>query len=164
MPMAEPRNPKVFRNLDDAYKTGFEAMAHLSFLDDFYFKTEFSYVYAKNKDLAESLPLTPPFTTRLSIGINKNKFWGNVQYNLTSKQDNISRSFGETETDGYQTLDIRLGLKPIKNTTLGIAVINAFDRAYNSHLNFSFTNQTDFGRTPITEPGRNFSAFLQYKF
>ena len=164
MPMAEPRNPKVFRNLDDAYKTGFEAMAHLSFLDDFYFKTEFSYVYAKNKDLAESLPLTPPFTTRLFFGINKNKFWGNIQYNLTSKQDNISRSFGETETEGYQTLDIRLGLKPIKNTTLGIAVINVLDKSYNSHLNFSFTNQTDFGRTPITEPGRNFSAFLQYKF
>jgi iron complex outermembrane receptor protein len=57
-----------------------------------------------------------------------------------------------------------MGLKPIKNTTLGIAVVNVLDKSYNNHLNFSFTNQTDFGRTPITEPGRNFSAFLQYKF
>ena len=83
---------------------------------------------------------------------------------MVSKQDNISRSFGESETDGYQTLDIRLGVKPIKNITLGVAVINALDEAYNNHLNFSFTNQADFGSTPITEPGRNFSAFLQYKF
>ena len=163
-PMAEPRHPKVFRNLDEAYKTGFEVMAQFDFLDNYYFKTEFSYVYTKNKDLAESLPLTPPFTTRLSVGIDKTKFWANIQYNVVSKQDNISRSFGETETDGYQTLDIRLGLKPIKNITLGIAVMNAFDEAYNNHLNFSFTNQAGFGRTPITEPGRNFSAFLQYKF
>ncbi|WP_458627019.1 TonB-dependent receptor domain-containing protein [Winogradskyella sp. PC D3.3] len=163
-PMLEPTNPKVFRNLNEAYKTGFEVMAQIDFLNHYYFKSEFSYVYAKNKDLEESLPLTPPLTTRLSLGINKSKYWANVQYNLVSKQDHISRSFGETATDGYQTLDIRLGVKPIKNMTLGVAVINAFDEAYSNHLNFSFTNQADLGSTPITEPGRNFSAFLQYKF
>jgi len=163
-PMAQPRHPKVFRNIDEAYKTGFEALAQLDFLNNYYFKTELSYVYAKNKDLAESLPLTPPLTTRFSFGIDKDIFWGNIQYNLVSKQDNISESFGETTTDGYQTLDIRLGVKPIKNITLGVAVLNVFDEAYNNHLNFSFINQADFGRTPITEPGRNFSAFLQYKF
>ena len=163
-PMLEPTHPKVFRNLDEAYKTGFEAMAQLDFLDYYYFKSEFSYVYAKNKDLSEALPLTPPFTTRFSMGIDKTKYWANIQYNVVSKQDHISRSFGETSTDGYQTLDIRLGVKPTENITLGVAMINAFDEAYNNHLNFSFTNQADFGRTPITEPGRNLSAFLQFKF
>ncbi|WP_431134600.1 TonB-dependent receptor domain-containing protein [Psychroserpens mesophilus] len=163
-PMAEPTNAKVFRNLEESYKTGFEIMAEIDFLNDFYFKTEFAYVYAKNKDLSESLPLTPPFTTRLSVGFEKEKYWANVQYNIISKQDDISRNFGETETDGYQTLDVRFGVKPIENTTFGFAVINVFDEAYNNHLNFSFTNQENFGRTPITEPGRNFSAFLQYRF
>lgn len=157
-------NVKVFQNLDEAYKTGYEAMAEVDFLEDYYFKTEVSYVYAKNKDLAESLPLTPPFTSRLIIGFQKEKFWGNVQYNVVSKQENISKTFGETETNGYETLDMRFGVKPLKDVTLGLAVLNVFDEAYNSHLNFSFTNQADFGRTPITEPGRNFSAFLQYKF
>lgn len=128
------------------------------------FKADFANIYWKNKDLSESLPLTPPLSTRVSLGIEKEKFWGNLQYNLVSKQDNISRSFGETETSGYQTLDIRLGLKTIKNITLGVAVINIFDEAYNSHLNFSFTNQENHKRTPITEPIRNFSVFVQYKF
>ncbi|WCO02867.1 TonB-dependent receptor [Psychroserpens ponticola] len=163
-PTTNPTNVKVFQNIDEAYKTGFEAMAQIDFLNDYYFKTEFAYVYAKNKDLNESLPLISPFNTKLSLGFQKEKFWGNIQYNVVSKQDHISRSFGETETDGYQTLDIRFGVKPIKNITLGVAVINAFDETYNNHLNFSFTNQADFGRTSITEPGRNFSAFLQYKF
>ena len=162
--MAQPTNVKVFQNLDEAYKTGFEAMFQIDFLNDYYYKTEVSYVYAKNKDLAESLPLTPPLTTRLTLGIEKENYWANLQYNVVSKQDDISRSFGETETEGYQTLDFRLGLTPIKNITLGLAVINMFDEAYNNHLNFSFTNQENFNRTPITEPGRNFSAFLQYKF
>ncbi|MEM5565462.1 TonB-dependent receptor [Psychroserpens sp. AS72] len=163
-PTLDPTSVKVFQNIDESYKTGFEAMAQVDFLKDYYFKTEFAYVYAKNKDLNESIPLTPPFTTKLSLGFQKEKFWGNIQYNLVSKQDEISRSFGETETAGYQTLDVRFGVKPIENITLGVAVINAFDEAYNNHLNFSFTNQADFGRTPITEPGRNISAFLQYKF
>jgi len=164
MPMAQPRHPKVFRNLDKSYKTGFEVMAKIDFLKDYYFKTEFAYVYAKNKDLNESLPLTPPLTTKLLLGLEKEKIWANIQYNVISNQNNIARSFGETKTNGYQTLDIRLGIIPFKNITLGVATLNVFDEAYNNHLNFSFTNQANFGRVPITEPGRNFSAFLQYKF
>ncbi|TXD49722.1 TonB-dependent receptor [Polaribacter sp. IC073] len=163
-PMMQPTNVKVFQNLDNAYKTGFEAMAQVNFLDFYNFKTEFSYVYTENKDLGEALPLTPPFTTKFTVGFEKDSLWANAQYNLVSKQDNISESFGEIETSGYQTLDLRFGGKPLKNVTLGLAVLNVFDKGYNSHLNFSFTNQANFGRTPITEPGRNFSAFLQYKF
>lgn len=163
-PTLDPVNPKVFRNLDNAYKTGVEAMLQLDFLNHYFLKSEFSYVYSKNKDLDESLPLTPPFTSRFVFGIEKTKFWANVQYNIVAMQHNISPSYGETKTDGYDTMDLRLGLKPFHNLTLGVAVINAFDKTYNNHLNFSFTNQADFGRTPITEPGRNFSAFLQYAF
>ncbi|WP_370477527.1 TonB-dependent receptor plug domain-containing protein [Tamlana flava] len=164
MPMAEPRNVKVFRNLNNAYKTGFETMAQVNFLNDFYFKTELAYVYAKNNDLGESLPLTPPFNTSLSLGLKREKYWANAQYNITSKQDKIAESFGETTTNGYETLDIRFGIKPIKNLSVGVAALNVFDEAYNNHLNFSFTNQTNFGRIPITEPGRNFSAFILYNF
>ena len=164
MPTAMPQEVKVFRNLDNAYKTGFEAMAQINFLNDFYFKTELAYVYAKNNDLGESLPLTPPLNSAFSLGLDREKYWIKVQYNVTSKQENIAESFGETTTAGYETLDVKLGIKPLKNLTLGVAALNIFDEAYNNHLNFSFTNQADFGRTPITEPGRNFSAFVQYQF
>ena len=164
MPTAMPQEVKVFRNLDNAYKTGFEAMAQINFLNDFYFKTELAYVYAKNNDLGESLPLTPPLNSTFSLGLDREKYWAKVQYNVTSKQENIAESFGETTTAGYETLDVKLGIKPLKNLTLGVAALNIFDEAYNNHLNFSFTNQADFGRTPITEPGRNFSAFVQYQF
>ncbi|TJY36131.1 TonB-dependent receptor [Pontimicrobium aquaticum] len=164
MPMQEPRHPKVFRNMDKAYKTGFEAEMKIDFLDNFYFKTDISYVYAKNKDLNESLPLTPPLTTKLGLGFEKKTYWANATFNLVSKQDNIAETFGETYTKGYETLDIRLGLKPTKNITIGLAATNVFDQTYNDHLSFSFTNQTGFNRVPINEPGRNLTAFLQYKF
>ena len=163
-PMTEPRHPKVFQNLDRAYKTGFELMAQIDFLTNFYFKMELANVYAKNQDLNESLPLTPPVTTKVSLGFEKEKVWANLQYNVISKQDNIAASFGETKTPGYETLDMRLGVKPLKGLTVGMAGLNLFNATYYSHLNFSFTNQEDFGRVPITEPGRNLTAFLQYEF
>lgn len=164
MPSLQPVNPKVFRNLNNAYRTGFEASFKMDLTNEYYVKSEMAYVYAKNKDLNESLPLTPPFNARFILGVNKPKFWANLQFNATSAQENIAPSFGETRTNGYETLDLRFGFNPFKNASLGFAALNIFDKAYNNHLNFSFTNQAGFGRTPITEPGRNLTAFFQYKF
>ncbi|PWG05621.1 TonB-dependent receptor domain-containing protein [Polaribacter aquimarinus] len=164
MPTKPPLNPKVFQNLENTYRTGFEASFETALTNDYYFKSEMAFVYAKNKDLNESLPLTPPFNTRIILGTNKEKYWANVHYNITSSQNEIAQSFGETRTDGYQTIDIRFGFKPFKNANLGFAAINIFDKTYNNHLNFSFTNQANFGRVPINEPGRNLTAFFQYNF
>jgi iron complex outermembrane receptor protein len=164
MPTQLPVNPKVFRNLDKAYKTGFEISAGIDFWNNFNFTTEVSYVYAKNRDLNESLPLVPPLTTQLKLGYEKERFWVNANYTLTSQQDNIAFTFGEQTTPGYEVLDLRLGFIPIKNITLGVAALNVFDKTYNNHLNFSFNNQANFNRVPINDPGRNLSIFAQYKF
>ncbi|UOB17261.1 TonB-dependent receptor domain-containing protein [Abyssalbus ytuae] len=164
MPAAQPQEVKRFVNLDEAYKTGFEIFAEIGFLNNFHFKTELMHVYAKNKDLNESLPLVPPFVTRLKLGFEKENIWANINYTITSKQENIAPSFGEIPTGGYEVMDVRLGLIPIKNLTVGIAALNVFDRTYHNHLNFSFANQSNFDRIPINDPGRNLTAFVQYKF
>ena len=164
MPTVQPVHPKVFRNLDEAYKTGFEIMGKLDFLNDYYLKAQAAYVYAKNKDLNESLPLIPPLNLTLFGGFEKEKFWANAQYKMSSKQSNISESFGEIETAGYEILDLRFGVNPFKNVALGVAVLNVFDQTYHDHLNFSFNNQADFGTVPITEQGRNITVFFQKKF
>jgi len=163
-PSLEPIHPKVFHNLDKAYKTGFELSGELGLFQDYYLKTEMSYVYARNESLQESLPLTPPLTTRFLMGSEKGNYWWNIQYSIVSKQDAIAASFGETTTPGYNTLDLRVGFKPLKDLTLGLAVLNVFDATYHNHLNFSFTNQSDFGMVPINDPGRNFSTFVKYRF
>lgn len=137
MPTVEPINPKVFRNLEDAYKTGFEINGGIDFWEDFNFTAALAYVYAKNNDLNESLPLVPPLTTRVKFQYEKERFWVSANYTLTSKQDDIALSFGEQVTPGYEVMDVRLGIVPIKNVTLGLAVLNIFDKTYNNHLNFA---------------------------
>lgn len=164
MPMQEPTEVKRFTNLDKAYKSGFEIFGELAFLNDFAFKTELSYVYTKNQDLDESLPLTPPLVTRLNLSFEKEKIWARATYTLTSKQTDIAASFGERTTDGYGVVDLSFGVKPFEHLTLGVAASNIFDETYNNHLNFSFVNQADYGRVPINDPGRNLSAFVQYSF
>jgi iron complex outermembrane receptor protein len=163
-PTSPPVHPKVYRNIDNALKTGFEVFGDLKFANHFNFLTEIAYVYTENKDFNESLPLTPPLVTRLKLSYELEKFWTSVQYNLTSKQPKTSSSYDEIATAGYTIMDIKLGVTPIKNMNFGVGVLNVFDQYYNNHLAFAFNNQADFGRVPITEAGRNFTFFVNYKF
>ena len=155
---------KVFTNIRDAYKTGIDASAKLDFGKYYFLKADLSYIYTRNKDFDESLPLIPPFTARISAGIEKEKFWGNIQYNIVATQNELAYSFGEIRTGGYQTMDVRLGYKPVEKLSIGIAGLNIFDKTYHNHLNFAFRNQEGFANVPINEAGRNFTVFVQYKF
>jgi iron complex outermembrane recepter protein len=163
-PTTPPIHPKVFQNIDNAMKTGFETYIDFKLYNHFNFLTELAYVYTENKDFNENLPLTPPLQTRFKLGYETEKFWASVQYNITARQPKISQSFDEIATPGYEVMDIKAGFSPLKNLSIGGAVLNVFDQYYNNHLTFAFNNQPDFGRTPITEPGRNFTLFVNYKF
>uniref|UniRef100_UPI00404A1FC2 TonB-dependent receptor domain-containing protein n=1 Tax=Flavobacterium sp. TaxID=239 RepID=UPI00404A1FC2 len=159
-----PIHPKVFRNIDNALKTGFEAYGNINFYDKFNFGTEISYTYTENKDFNESLPLTPPLVTRLKLGYENKKFWAKALYTLTAKQNKISTSFDEIATAGYEVMDLNIGYKPIESLSIGMGLLNVFDQYYNNHLTFAFNNVAGFGRVPITEPGRNLTLFVNYKF
>ncbi|MBZ9651874.1 TonB-dependent receptor domain-containing protein [Psychroflexus montanilacus] len=168
MPNQEPLNPKVFRNLEDAYKTGFEANLGVNFLNNFQFDAEVAYVYARNEDLSESLPLTPPLRSKFSLQYNKNKFWAATDLRVVSQQDELATSFGENQaTPGYQLVDFRLGYELIPGLNLGAAVLNAFDEQYYDHLNFAFRNQANANLSSmerLTDPGQNFTVFVKYAF
>ncbi len=163
-PTTPPIHPKVFRNIDNAFKTGFEVFGDLKFANYFNFLTEVAYVYTENKDFDESLPLTPPLVTRLKLSFEKGKFWTSAQYTLTAEQPKIALSYDEIATQSYEIMDWKAGFKPIESLNIGVGVLNLFDQYYNNHLTFAFNNQADFGRVPITEPGRNFTFFVNYKF
>ena len=159
-----PIHPKVFRNIDNALKTGFEVYGNVKFYNNFNFGTEVSYTYTENKDFNESLPLTPPLVTRLKLGYDYKKFWAKALYTLTAKQNKISTSYDEITTAGYEVMDLNIGYKPIESVSIGMGLLNVFDQYYNNHLTFAFNNVAGFGRVPITEPGRNFTLFVNYKF
>ena len=164
MPTQPPVHPKVFRNLDEAYKTGFELSGELVFKSGIKLGTGLAYTYTQNEDLGESLPLSPPLVSRSRVEYENSKFWTGIYYNITADQENIAPSFGETRTPGYSLMDLKAGTTAIKNLNIGVGILNVFDKYYYNHLNFAFNNQADFTRQPITEPGRNFTIFINYNF
>src|SRR5690606_36833048 len=92
---------KSFVNIDEAYKTGFEFFVNTKFNPSWSFGTSLSYVYAKNKDLDESLPMLPPFTAKFNLTFEQEDFGANLKFHAVSTQKNIAESFGEIETPGY---------------------------------------------------------------
>ena len=154
--------PRQFWNVD-AEQYGFEAFLKYKFYKNFTFSTDVNYTVANNKSFNEPLAQIAPLTTHIGIKWEKDKFWLDLRGDYMLKQDRISVTFGETETPSYFTLDLRAGIKPVKDVTIGLAVLNIFDNAYYNHLNFSYKN-SDINQGRIYEPGRSFSFFAKFKF
>ncbi len=162
-PNAEPRFAKQFINIDEAVQSGIEFYWNYRMSKRLKFTSDISYTYAQNKELDEPLPQITPLTAHAALNFEKEKFWCSLNSRFVAAQRRVSASFMEVETGDFATLDFSVGVKPIKNLTVGASVINIFDKAYTEHLNFSYTNSNLLsGR--IFEPGRNFTVRASYKF
>ncbi|MGV8945217.1 MAG: TonB-dependent receptor domain-containing protein [Lutibacter sp.] len=163
MPTTPPIYAKQFINIDKASQSGFEFNFNVHATEKLSFTSELSYTSAQNEDLDEPLAQIPPFMANLGAKFEGNKFWIALNSRLVAKQSRISASFMEEETPGFGTLDLRAGVTPFPNFSIGFAVLNIFDKAYYEHLNYSYQNSnTSSGH--IYETGRNFTTYIKYKF
>jgi len=163
MPTTPPIYAKQFINIDKASQSGFEFNFKMRATDKLSFTSELSYTRAQNEDLDEPLAQIPPFMANLGLKFEENKFWIALNSRLVAEQNRISASFMEEKTPGFGTLDLRAGVIPFPNFSIGFAVLNIFDKAYYEHLNYSYQNSnTSSGH--IYETGRNFTTYLKYKF
>lgn len=157
---------KQFINVD-AEQKGIEGYVIVKLFKNFEFTSNLSYTYSENTTYNEPLPQIPPMMTKLGLKYENKKLWVDVRATLASKQNRLATSFGEkTETPGYNTIDFRTGFKPFNNLSIGAAVLNVFDTAYYSHLNYTYSNNAnaDLNGKRIYEPGRNISLYVNYKF
>ena len=155
---------KSYVNIRDAHKYGYEFFLDTQFSSNWTLGSSVAWVKAENEDLDESLPLVPPLTAKLNVMYHSAKWHSDLIFIAAASQKNIAPSFGETETAGYGVWNYELTWKPIPGLSVGGAVLNILDKAYHNHQNFLFTNQSDFSRVPVNEPGRNFTIFTRYSF
>ena len=154
--------PKQFWNVD-ADQYGFEAFFKYNFYKDLHFSTDFFYTSAYNKTFKEPLAQISPFSTHFSLKWSPKKYWISLRSEYTMKQKQISKTFDESETPAYFLLDLRVGIKPAKNVSIGGAVLNILNQKYYNHLNFSYKN-SDINLGKMYEVGRSFSLFAKYQF
>ena len=154
--------PKQFWNVD-AYQYGFEAYFKYKFHKDFEFSSDINYTKAYNESFQEPLAQITPLSTHFGVKWESKKNWIDFRSEYVAKQDQIALTFGETVTPAFFLLDIRAGIKPSKNVTVGGAILNVLDQTYYNHLNFSYIN-SDINSGKIYEAGRSFSLFAKYSF
>jgi outer membrane receptor protein involved in Fe transport len=99
-----------------------------------------AYVRAKDTELNEDLPKTPPLNGLLSLRYSPafNKYWIELQGQFTSKQDKVAEN--EATTDGYNLFHISAGINlqtllPLPSPVhLTLNIRNLLDESYRNHL------------------------------
>lgn len=81
-------------------------------------------------------------------------------FNAVDRQERVASTRGETETAGYATVDLQTGVQVAPGALVRLSVVNAFDRAYVSHL----ASKNPFTGLQVAEPGRVVSLRLSYAF
>lgn len=160
--MGKTNTPKQFVNVA-AEQFGFEAFFNYNFYKNLFFTSDIAYTSAYNKTFNEHLAQIAPLRINLGLKYDNKKYWGELRSEFVFDQNQVSQTFNETATPGYIILDLRAGFVPVKNLSIGGAVLNLLDKAYYNHLNFSYTN-ADLNAGEVFEAGRSFSIFAQYKF
>ncbi len=151
-----PMSPgvKQFINIDRALLTGFEVSwqqylpAHLTM------DVGIAYTYGKDLEREDPLPEIAPLDLQIGISghLFSNTLRPEIRFRHAIRQNRISGIFGETETPGFNVVDIKATYDLSKVFHLAAGVKNLFDATYYEHLNRSVR---DVIQRPIYAPGRN---------
>jgi iron complex outermembrane receptor protein len=107
-----------------------------------------------------------------AIGLSPVRAWIGANYafgggydveavvNLAGAQDRVAAKRGETPTEGYTTLDLRVGARLLSGLNLRGGVLNATNEFYVNHLNA----KNPFTGAQVPEPGRVFFIKASYTF
>ncbi len=146
----------------DAALMGFELEGSLKITDRLSLRGDLSYTEGENRDSDTYLPQVPPFEGNAAARYDYGKWgsWTEISGRFVSRQDKIDPGFGESETPGFSTFDIMLGVTPFDNCTLMVGADNIFDKSYSEHLNGNDVSTGD----KLLEPGRNFFAKATWEF
>lgn len=99
----------------------------------------FAAAYVRGRDVSENenLPLIPPLNGHIGIRWQWDKSvfpWAEAVLRLAAEQTQVDPRYPETETPGYQVVDLRGGVELPYGFSLEAGVENVFDQDYTEHL------------------------------
>jgi len=160
--------PTVFRYVNGTAKfVGGEVSAAVSPVPPLTLSAAGSILWGRDETLDEpAFGVAPPSATlgvRWSPSVKLSRVsevYVDGAVNLAAEQDRVARSRNESATDGYTTVDLRVGAQVLGRVNLKVGVQNLFDVAYTNHLNA----KNPFSGARIPEPGRVVSTTLTVEF
>ena len=127
---------KGYHNLDRAFLWGGEVAATWAVTDAWAVAGSLAYTEGENRDDDRALPEIAPLSGRLQLRYDDpdGHYWGAGGGRLVARQDRVDAAFGEDETPGFATCDVRGGRHFGERWQLTVVVENLFDRTYHEHL------------------------------
>ncbi len=162
MPCKLPKYTKKFTNIDNAFKTGFEAGVNWQFAKHFIYDLSASYTYAQNKTWDEPLPEIPPFTAATSLTYKTDKLDTRLNARLASAQNRVSENFDESTTPGYAVFDWYFNYQVARFMEVRASVTNIFNKNYVEHLSRPYKNMD--AASLYYEPGVSFNVGVKFSF
>lgn len=155
-----PTSPgvRVFTNIDDAFKTGFEIGWNQALWSGFQHQINAAFTYGKDLVLEEPLPEIAPMDLRyhLTGSYIDGRLTSGITIRHVTRQDRVSNEFGETDTPAFTLIDLSVDFNFNQKMSVSLGANNLLDEAYYEHLNRSARGSTN----PIYAPGRNFYISL----
>ncbi len=94
-----------------------------------------SYTRGQNLEVHEPLYLIPPLTALLSVRLDRDRWWSELESRMAMPQNRVARVVAEENgTDGYFVLNARSSIRIASEMNLRLGVENIFDTYYHEHL------------------------------
>ena len=159
-----PNSPGVrrFENIDDAFKTGFEARWRQRWHSHFWHELSVAYTYAQDLEQNQPLPEIAPMDVRIVLHgkLLQEKLKPELVFRQVLQQSRISTEFGETNTPSFSLLDFQMKYEFSEKMKVHLGVTNLFDILYYEHLSRSVRGAGD----PLYAPGRNYFSKISIQF
>ncbi len=162
MPCKEPKFTKRFTNIDNAFKTGFEAGITWRFANHFIYDLSASYTYAQNKTWDEPLPEIPPFMVVTSLTYKTEKLNTRLNVRMAADQNRVSQAFNESTTPGYAVFDWYFNYHITKFMEARASVTNILNKNYVEHLSRPYKNMDS--SSLYYEPGVSVNVGVKFSF
>ncbi len=129
-----------------------------------------SLAYARGDNLDDNTPLASiaPLTGVLGLRFDQDSAGGELLLTAVARNSRIpvqtAAGAASFAAPGYATLDLTAWWRPLKNTTVRAGVFNLLDRKYWKAADVRGMSATDATLDRYTQPGRNLSASVEYRF
>jgi len=162
LPCMSPAYTKQFVNVDEVYQYGIDAGFNFAISKNLKIQTNATYTYAHNITWNEPLAEITPFTLNANLSYKYKKFLFALNNRYVAAQNRIAVSFGETESESFDILDLQVVYKPYKFITINFGIDNIADVNYYEHTSRPYKNMDE--KLMFFEPGRSFKLSVKVDF
>jgi iron complex outermembrane receptor protein len=123
-----------------------------------------SLVRGERRDIDDNLYRIAPPNATVGLGYEAEGWTVTVEGVAYARQDRVSATNGETESPGYELMNLRLQYALDRRLSLQAGVENVFDRSYAPHLNG--VNRANAGDVPLGRrlPGAGRGAYANLRW